>query len=219
MHNLQNLNALDFEIVTLGAGADTWRLAMRAGFLRYGNWAKSTELALYSGAPRVAIAEKIPVILWGENLALQWGDMNALGSTGYDGNRVRFLNTLAGGELEWLREADIPPHKLLPYTYPAPTEYELNGLQTFFLGWALGDWSEINNGIRAGLTGLKFREESGSLVGDPFGTASLDEDFVVVNQMIKYYKFGFGRMTEYVNEMIRNGQLDREQGIALLRVH
>ena len=45
---------------------------------------------------------------------------------------------------------------------------------------------------------------------------ALDEDWVTLNQMIKYYKFGFGRVTDYVNEDIRNGRISREDGIALL---
>ena len=34
--------------------------------------------------------------------------------------------------------------------------------------------------------------------------------------MIKYYKFGFGRVTDYVNEEIRLGRLARNKGIELV---
>ena len=50
---------------------------MKKGFLRFGNWAKSTELAL-SLAFKLAIDLKIPLILWGENPGLQRGDMRHL---------------------------------------------------------------------------------------------------------------------------------------------
>ena len=43
----------------------------------------------------------------------------------------------------------------------------------------------------------------------------LDEDWVTLNQMIKYYKFGFGRATDYVNEEIRLGRMSRDEGIAI----
>ena len=33
--------------------------------------------------------------------------------------------------------------------------------------------------------------------------------------MIKYLKFGFGRISDYVNEDIRNGLISREEGIEL----
>ena len=34
--------------------------------------------------------------------------------------------------------------------------------------------------------------------------------------MIKYYKFGFGRVTDYVNEGIRNGDMTREEAIKIV---
>jgi hypothetical protein len=34
--------------------------------------------------------------------------------------------------------------------------------------------------------------------------------------MIKYYKFGFGRVTDYCNEAIRHGEMSRADGIALV---
>ena len=34
--------------------------------------------------------------------------------------------------------------------------------------------------------------------------------------MIKYYKYGFGRVTDYVNEGIRSGEMTREKGIKLV---
>jgi hypothetical protein len=34
--------------------------------------------------------------------------------------------------------------------------------------------------------------------------------------MIKYYKFGFGRVTDYVNEEVRLGRISRDEGISLV---
>ena len=35
--------------------------------------------------------------------------------------------------------------------------------------------------------------------------------------MIKYYKYGFGRVADYVNEDIRNERITRDEGIELLK--
>ena len=35
--------------------------------------------------------------------------------------------------------------------------------------------------------------------------------------MIKYYKYGFGRASDYVNFEIRNGNMTRKQGIKILQ--
>ena len=96
--NLSNLIELGFDVHTLAPAPDTWRRLMRASFLRFTNWAKSTELALYSAVPRLAIMYKIPLVLWGENPGLQVGDLQTLGRNGYDGNNLRNMNTLGGGD-------------------------------------------------------------------------------------------------------------------------
>ena len=66
------------------------------------------------------------------------------------------------------------------------------------------------------LRGLEIRDEKPWEIGDPLGITSLDEDWVTLNQMIKYLKYGFGRISDYVNEDIRNGRMTRDEGIALV---
>ena len=41
----------------------TWKSLVKEGFMTFTNWAKSTELALYSFVPRLAINYGIPLIL------------------------------------------------------------------------------------------------------------------------------------------------------------
>ena len=55
-------------------------------------------------------------------------------------------------------------------------------------------------------------------MGDILGVEALDENWVVVNQMIKYLKFGFGKVTDYVNEEIRAGRMTRDEGINLVEL-
>ena len=63
---------------------------------------------------------------------------------------------------------------------------------------------------------IEIREDKVENTGDLYGVTSLDEDWVTLNQMIKYYKYGFGRVTDYVNEGIRSGEMTREKGIKLV---
>jgi N-acetyl sugar amidotransferase len=214
--NVSNLIELGFDTVLLAPAPETWRRLMRAAFERFTNWARSTELALFSSVPQLAIRYNIPLILWGENPGLQLGDLKTLGRTGYDGNNLRHMNTLSGGGMEWLLEAGFAPQELLPYHYPDASEFEAAGLQIVYLGWFLGDWSLVNNGAYALAYGLDKRDDTVENTGDLLGITSLDEDWVSLNQMIKYYKFGFGRVTDYVNEEIRLGRITRAAAIALV---
>ena len=213
--NVSNMIRHGFDCITINPGPDTWRTLMRRGFFEYTNWCRSTELALFSSVPRLAIAYQIPLIWWGENPALQLGDMNVLGKTGGDGNSLRKMNTLGGGDNGWLLREGIRANQILQYCYPPEAEMEEANLRITFLGYFWKDWSLVDNGNFSALRGLDVRTDRPWEIGDTHGITSLDEDWVTLNQMIKYLKFGFGRVSDYVNEDIRNGRISRDEGIAL----
>ena len=215
--NLSNLIELGFDVIALSLAPATWKNLVREGFMRFTNWARSTELALYGSVPSLAIRYGIPLIFWGENPGLQLGDLKTLGRTGYDGNNLRYMNTLSGGGMDWMRESGFPVRELLPYAYPSPEEFDAAKLQIVYLGWFLGDWSLVNNASYSCANGLEIRKDHVEKTGDLYGVTALDEDWVTLNQMIKYFKYGFGRVTDYVNEDIRNGRISREEAIALTK--
>lgn len=214
--NLSNLINLGFDVVVSAPSPGTWRELKRDGFDEFTNSFRSTELALFSCVPQVALRYGIDLILWGENPALQLGDMKALGRTGYDGNNLRYMNTLTSGK-QWMYARGFGESDLIAYTYPEVEEFLAADLKIIYLGWFLGDWSLVNNAMYACGWGLQLRSDDVAETGDLFGVTALDEDFTPINQMIKFYKFGFGRTTDYVNEEIRLGRMRRHEGIELVR--
>lgn len=215
VNNLSNLIELGFDVVISAPAPQTWRNLKRDSFKLFTNSFRSTELALFASVPQIALNYNIDLILWGENPALQLGDMKALGINGYDGNNLRYMNTLVTGK-DWMYLKGYTENELIPYTYPSIQEFNNANLNIIYLGWFLGDWSLVNNAMYSCAQGLMIRDEDVSTTGDLFGVTALDEDFTPINQMIKYYKYGFGRTTDYVNEEIRLGRLSREQGIELV---
>jgi N-acetyl sugar amidotransferase len=213
--NISNLIELGFDVILSSPAPDTWRQLMRDSFFKFTNWARSTELALFSSVPQLAMKYQIPLIFWGENPALQVGDLKAMGNNGYDGNNLRNTNTLSTGHA-WILEAGFEQRKILPYIYPTAESFEDAKIKIIFLGWFLGDWSLLQNAAYACPAGLHVRTETPEETGDLYGLSNLDEDWHNMNQMIKYLKFGFGKVTEYVNEEIRAGELDRSSAIALV---
>lgn len=219
VENISNLINLGFDTLVIAPQPETWRKIMREGFLKFTNWARATEQAIIGSAPQVAIRYKIPLILWGENPGLQLGDMMTVGCTGYDGNNLRFMNTVSGGDLQWLFDAGFVMQNLISFRYPTTQEFDAIGIQIVYLGWFWGDWSLMSNGIYSVANGLKIRQESVAETGDLTHVTSLDEDWVTLNQMIKYYKFGFGRVTDHVNEVVRKGLMSRDEGIRLIETY
>jgi N-acetyl sugar amidotransferase len=212
--NLSNLVRLGFDVLMLGPAPRLSRELVREAFLRFGNWCKATEMALFAGVPRIAVDRKIPLIFWGENPALQVGDMGTLGESIWDGNNLVNSNTLAGGDLEWFREVAGTERRLLFYEFPKKAELKKNKICTVFLGPAWKDWSAGTNSRVALTHGLRFRGGRPEDTGDLVGTSMVDEDWTIVNFLLKFYKFGFSRGTEYANEQIRSRQITREEGVS-----
>ncbi len=213
--NLSNLINLGFDVLVSAPAPQTWMKLKQEGFRHFTNSFRSTEMALFASVPQIAIKYGIKLILWGENPGLQLGDMKTLGRTGYDGNSLRYMNTLSSG-LDWMLDCGFEKSELVSYVYPDTEEFEKHDLQIVYLGWFLGDWSLVNNAGYACANGIEIRTDGVEKTGDLYGVTALDEDFTPVNQLIKYYKFGFGRVTDYVNEEIRLGRLSRDAGIKLV---
>ena len=213
--NISNMIMHGFDCISINPSPGVWRKLIRKGFFQFTNGFRSTELALFSSVPRLAIAYQIPLIWWGENSALQLGDLNVMGESGSDGNSLRNMNTLAGGDITWLLSEEIRRNQVLQYIYPSDKEINGANLKITFLGYFWRKWSLIDNANFSTLRGLEIRKEKPWEIGDHVGVTSLDEDWVTFNQKIKYLKYGFGRVADYVNEEIRIGRLTREQGIVL----
>ena len=213
--NISNMIEKGFDCIQIQPSPQIWKKLMKKSFFKYTNWAKSTELALFSSVPRFAIAYQIPLIWWGENPALQLGDLNVMGKDGSDGNNLRKMNTLSGGDITWLIDKEIRKNQVIQYQYPTEKEIERANLRITFLGYFWKDWSLVDNGVFSVLRGLDIRENKPWEIGDNHGITSLDEDWVSLNQMIKYLKFGFGRVTDYLNEDIRFNRISRKEAIKI----
>ncbi|MDC3108310.1 N-acetyl sugar amidotransferase [Paracoccaceae bacterium] len=209
--NLENLTNLGFDLLTIYPCPETYKKLMKVSFDLYANHVRATELAMYTSAPRIARAYGIKMIFLGENPSLVYGE-KALGEDGGDGSNILSYNTLNGGELNWINEVISDSHKLSSYKFPDLT-YE--GIQTEirYLGYYFKDFNNLRNAEVAIENGLKVRNVTQEEIGAVFNFDQLDDDFNIVNQMLKYLKFGFGKATDELCELIRLGKISREDAL------
>lgn len=212
--NLSNLISLGFDTVSLSLNPQLWKQLMREGFFRFGNWARSTEMALYAIPIHFAIAYQIPLIFYGENPVLTIGEKH--GRTDGDASQLKQGNTIAGGPSSLLPD-DVTPQDAHFYYYPPDEDMEAAQLRLVYLGYYMPDWSGRNNADYAIARGFKVRPEPPEAIGDLWGFSCLDEDFSIVNQFLKYVKLGFGRVTDQVVEAINSGIMSRDEGLELVR--
>jgi N-acetyl sugar amidotransferase len=213
--NLSNLINLGFDVLISSPSPITWKKLLKKGFFQ-GNYLRAPELALYSSVPQIAIKYNIRLIFWGDNPALSMNDTGTLKNEPYDGNALRNANTLKNCSLEWMNNIIENDYKKIPYRYPTKKEFKDNNIQIIYLGWFWDDWSLINNAKVAVTNGLLIRKDGVSKTGDLYGISAIDDDWVTLNQMIKYYKFGFGKVTDYLNFEIRSGKISRSNAIKIV---
>lgn len=215
-YNLSNLIEMGFDlIIDTPAPKSASQLALES-FKQFGNVSKSTEMSLFSTVPRLAIDLGISMIFWGENPALQVGDSAVEGIDEFDGNSLRNLNTLTEGGVDWIYNVLDEKYLQNHYIYPTAIKFEKSKIDIFYLGPAWDDWSNDSNSIYASLQGLTMRPGEENITGDLSNASMLDEEFTNINMMLKYYKFGFGRATDYVNEQIRHGSVSRNKAIGIV---
>lgn len=216
--NMANLISLGFDAHIVSPAPETWRKLMRVGFFEFGNFYKPTELALYAAVPKFAIMFQIPLLIYGENPALSWG--SAGGSLDGDANRMKYTNTLKGGDISPYTSAGFDPKGMFWYRYPSDAHIARAGLRMIYLGYYMPDFDDWTNARVAIANGLVQRTGIDAIpedIGQINAWDALDCDFVQVNQFLKYIKLGFGKASEQCSGMIRVGMMTRAEGVELAR--
>lgn len=214
--NLENLITLGFDTLSVSLNPQIWKRLMRTGFFQFGNWQKSTEMALFAIPVHVAIAYQTPLIFYGENPLHTLGEK--CGNSDGDASKLKNGNTIAGGPAS-LTPKDVTKQDIHFYDYPSDTEMQHAKLRLIYLGYYMPDWSGKNNAKFAMARGLKVRSDDPGVIGDLYGFSCLDEDYSIVNQLLKYLKLGFGRVTDQVCEAINTGDLSRDEGLKLVKAY
>lgn len=218
--NLANLIELGFDTITTSPAPKTSKQLMKNCFKTYGNLFNATELALYASLPITATAYKIPLILLGENPGLSFG--NDAGSDNFDGNQMKHMNTLQGGNPSRFKTDEIQDRNLYWYRYPDDESMEKADLRIVYLGYFMPDFNDHTNAKIAIEHGLEVREgmdADPNNIGGEANYVALDDDFVIVNQMLKYLKLGFGKATQEVGVSVRANHISREEGKKIVKAY
>lgn len=213
-HNIDNLNQLGFDIISVSPNPGIAKKLARKTFFERGNIVAASEYCLWASAYIVADKFNIPLIIQGENAALTLGTSLIQETTG-NAYSVIDTNTLRGGNVQELIEnEDVDMTDMFFYRFPDIDQMQKRGIKAIFLQYYTKEWSQVGNADFAVARGLWGRSrENLHDIGRYRRFSSLDSDLCVVNQMIKYLKFGFGFATDEACYDIREGRLTREDAI------
>jgi len=191
------------------------RAVTKRSFYEHGNPVKPSEYPLYAVSYQIALKFQIPLIIQGENPAVTLG----LNSQEHGGNawNIRQHNTLAGCNASDWMSSETKLRDLLFYQFPDIGNADIRAI---YLRHYVKEWSRKHNTAFAIAQGLQGRpkhdpKKAGRL--NKYG--SVDSDMQIVNQMLKYYKFGFGFVTDEVCYSIRDGDITRDEAIKLVKLY
>jgi len=216
--NMANLIKQEFNVITISTAPETWKKLARFSFFNFGNIHKPSETALYASVCRIAILYRIPLAIYGENPSLQFG--GNYGSCDGNATRLKYQNTLSGGELSPYQNAGFSDRELFWFTFPSDADMARASLRFIFLGYYISDFNDWTNAKFALNLGLEPRHgihAEHKAIGMITTYDALDDDFVIVNQMLKYFKFGFGKASEQASLMVRHGLMTRKEAIERVR--
>ena len=213
-HNLDNLGNLGFDIISIRPNPVVAKKLARKSFFERGNIIAASEYCLWASAYIMSLKFNIPLIIQGENAALTLGAAKNQETTG-NAFSVTQLDTLSQQKVEDFIDLseNITEKDLFFYRIPSSDEMIKLGIRAIFLQYYAKEWSQVLNADFAVARGLIGRNDDLHQIGRYRRYTALDSELQIVNQMIKYFKFGFGYATDEVCYDIREGRLSREDGI------
>jgi len=184
------------------------------------NW--HAHAGIFTYPIRVAVQNKVPLMIWGEHGFMDLGGMHSYNDYVEFTYRYRHEHCLRGYEWPDIIEAankygeDLTKKDLIPWMYPTDQEIEEVDVRGIF----------ISNYFRwdANQHGQMVKEKYGFIEAEePFERtyrrmSNLDDMHENgIHDYMKWIKFGYGRATDHVNKDIRGGKLSRAQGMEIVK--
>jgi N-acetyl sugar amidotransferase len=213
--NLANLVTLGVDHIDYQVNPKVERQFMLEALKRFGSTAVPMHMALFNIPLTIAVRLGIPLVVWGENSAFEYGG-NDDERYGFRLDREwlrRFGVTHGTTADDWVSET-LSRKALTPYFGPAEDDLSRSGVNAVFLGYYF-PWDPDTSLQTAKANGFRARAE-GAKTGY-YDYADIDDDFISIHHFLKWYKFGFTRSFDNLSLEIRNGRLTRAQAIDWLR--
>lgn len=212
--NLDNLISLGTDHLDVSINPKVERAFTLKSFEKYGSPVVPMHMAIHAIPMNVALEKNIPMILWGENSATEYG-----GDEAYKGTEItrawleKYGVTFGTTAEDWV-DQDLSIEELSMYRWPSERELSLASVKALFLG-EFYQWDPRKTSEIAKQHG--FQEADKALIGQ-YNFADVDDAFLMaVHHWMKWYKFGITRSWDNLSLDIRAGVLTRDDALDVIR--
>jgi len=213
--NLENLMTLGIDHIDYRINPQVEARFMLRTFEAAGSTAIPMHLALFSIPLLIAARFNVPLVVWGENSAFEYGSAED-SHMGFrlDDAWLRTYGVTQGTTVENWIDGDLTRSELAAYCGPRAGELDRARVNAVFLGYYFR-WDPYETGAVAKANGFVANPD-GARVGY-YDYADIDDDFISLHHWMKWYKFGFTRAFDNLSLEIRNGRIARSRAIEILR--
>lgn len=212
--NLENLISLGVDHIDYQVNPKVEKKFMYEALVQYGTPAIPMHMALFNIPLKIAVKFNIPLVVWGENSAFEYG--------GSEDEQRGFKLTR-----QWLQKygvnhgttakdwisSQLSEKELTPYFGPSEEELQKADIHAVFLGYYFMWDPQITYEV-ARAHGFQAEERARTGLYD---FADIDDDFISIHHYLKWYKFGFTRLFDNLSLEIRNGRMTRDQALETVR--
>jgi N-acetyl sugar amidotransferase len=213
--NLRSLLALGVDHRELRLPRDVERRFIAKAFRRMAVSGLVSHMAIYTWPIQVALREGIPLVVYGENSAFEYGsDDRTLMGARVDRRWLRRFGVTGGTSVEDWYDDDLTPEALAPLVLPSDEMLADREIRVIFLGY-YQRWDPETSRAIALRHGFRARP-GGARVGH-YDFVNIDDDMIGVHHHAKWYKFGMTRTWDTLSMEIRAGRLTRDRAVEYLR--
>ena len=216
--NLDNLISLGVDHIDYQINPKVEKKFMLNAFEKFGSTAIPMHMALFNIPLKIALSFEIPLVVWGENSAFEYGGSGEE-RTGFklDSSWFKKYGVTQGTTAEDWIGAELSKSELTPYFGPDPDDLEDSGTLAVFLGYYFAWDVDMTHQI-AKSHGFSSTSDGSKKTGI-YDFADIDDDFISIHHFLKWYKFGMTRSFDNLSLEIRNGRLSRKDALqALLEI-
>jgi len=210
--NLDNLISLGVDHIDYQISPKVEKKFMLHAFEKFGSTAIPMHMALFNIPLKIALKFEIPLVIWGENSAFEYGGTGEE-KTGFslDSSWLKKYGVTHGTTAEDWVGAELSRSELTPYFGPNPDDLENSGTLAVFLGYYFS-W-DVNMTYEVAKSHGFSSTSDGSKKTGIYDFADIDDDFISIHHFLKWYKFGITRSFDNLSLEIRNGRLSREEAL------
>ncbi|PKR60042.1 N-acetyl sugar amidotransferase [Thalassospira lohafexi] len=210
--------AFDCDLTGLNVSSETVKAVTRASIQKLGSIYWHVLAGQTVWPVRAAVQYRVPLIIWGAHQGIdQVGMFSHLQKVEMT-RKYRKDHDLMGVEISDLAAdtSDLLNYNTRPFTYPDDEELEAIGVRGIYLNNFLRWDTKSQNELMIKIFGYETAPQKRT-----FDTYSDTDSYHYsgLHDLIKYRKFGYGKVTDHASREIRLRRMTREQGLELVRLH